>query len=76
MDFKKLKKLAEFCRKNGIQHFKDAEFEFTLSNSAPAATAKKSRKDLASIQESIIPNDSLSEEAILFWSVAGEESSE
>lgn len=72
-DYKALKKLADTCRKLGIKHFKNAEFEFTLSEEAPVSNYKKrqaeqlpndiSTEDTASV-------DTLTDDQMLFWSSA------
>lgn len=70
LDIKSLKKLAAACRKAGIKSFKSADFEFVLTDDAPAVF-KRSGKKLPNISESAsinIQSDSLSEEELLFWS--------
>jgi len=64
---KELKKLADACRKAGIKHYKTPDFEFTLTDDAPVSAYKKA---VASPRPSDEPfkTDSLSEEAMLFWS--------
>lgn len=69
-DPKALKKLADACRKAGITHFKNAEFEFTLSPDGPVSNYKKRK---AKVQESSIidenfQSDQLTDEQLLMWS--------
>lgn len=70
LDIKSLKKLAAACRKAGIKFFKNAEFEFTLTEDAPVIAYRRANNK-APISESSpisIQSDSLSEEELLFWS--------
>ena len=70
-DFKSLKKLAQFCRKAGIQSYKCAEFEFTLADYVPESNYKKRIKRSTPKVESsdlMVDSDSLSEDELLFWS--------
>lgn len=73
-DFKALKKLADTCRKAGIKSYKCPEFEFTLSDEGPLSTYKK--KALKSNPEAFsdtsikASDDNLTEEQLLFYSVA------
>lgn len=72
---KELKKLADACRKAGIAHFKCEGLEFTLDDT-PAAARKRAPKEA----RNPTPNDdvqeqTLSEEELLFWSVASGEPS-
>ena len=73
IDFKALKKLAEVCRKAGIQHFKNADMEFTLTDSIPEKLPRKAHKAAQSSESgssAVISEDSgLSPEEMLFWSV-------
>ena len=69
IDYKAIKKLADVCRKSGIKHYKDANFEFTLADDLPE-TKKEARKnwDLSGKADESINNDALSEAELLFWS--------
>jgi hypothetical protein len=76
MDLKLLKKLADTCRKAGIKHYKDKDFEFTLTEDAPVSTYKKKLSNHSPIltqSDQLIPSDSLSEEELLMWSAGGVE---
>lgn len=71
-----IKKLAKVCREAGIKHFKNADFEFTLTDDMPAYVrsikpGKMTQKEL----DAPIQSDDISEEAMLFWS-SGEDFSE
>ena len=74
MDVKQLKKLADACRKAGIKHFKNAEFEFTLSDdTAPISNYKRKKVAEAPSTADSPANkpfvtDSLTEDELLFWS--------
>lgn len=74
MNTKELKKLADACRKAGIKHFKNADFEFTLSEDGPISNYKKRSLAKSQIQEpgsqitNSIASDTLTEDALLFWS--------
>lgn len=69
MDIKNLKKLVNFCRKNGISALKYGEIEFQLSPAAFDEKPKKSKQDSTN-EPAIIPSeDSFTEEDALFWSV-------
>lgn len=69
---KELKKLADTCRKAGIKSFKNADFEFTLSDQGPISNYKKRTKAISEpkSQDNSIVTDSLTEEQLLMWSVA------
>ncbi len=72
IDMKSLKKLADTCRKAGIKTFKNAELEFTLTDEVPVSQYKKAKKSTeakASVSNSSIESDSLTEEQLLFFSV-------
>lgn len=67
MDLTKLKKLASVCRKAGILHYKDSEFEFTLAQDF-TPTSKRPRANLAAAS---LPSDFVEDappEDLLFWS--------
>ena len=81
---KDLTKLVKFCRKYGIKNFKSETFEFTLTDNDPTiklkaeAKSTKTRRKLAMPNDPLayvapdnddIPSESLSDEALLFWSV-------
>lgn len=85
-DVKKLKKLAEVCRKAGITNFKyhhDGSYEFALDPTAPQEAAKYTKKQTA-MQTPEGPfgspgdfdAETLSDEQKLFWSVGNIEQSE
>lgn len=67
---KSLKRLADTCRKAGILHFKNEQFEFTLTEEAPVSAYKqaKSAQQGSPSTPSNFESDSLSEEELLFWS--------
>jgi len=80
---KDFKKLVAMCRKLGIQHYKCADYEFTLGPSPlrSSRTAKRPRPpmklDLRSAgvetddideADELIPTAGLSQEDLLFWS--------
>ena len=70
---KELKKLAATCRKAGISHFKSSEFEFTLTDSLPSPrSTKKQDKFVETAPE--FSTDSLTEDALLFWSAGSGDS--
>lgn len=75
-DAKALKKLAKACRDAGIKQFKNAEFEFTLSDDAPISNYKKKQVNTTGMAPETSPIDSnfkgeaLTEEQLLFWSSA------
>lgn len=75
MDLKALKKLADTCRKAGIKHYKCNDFEFTLSDEGPISNYKKRSAQKTSAEptqpEGLISADNLTEEQLLFYSVAG-----
>lgn len=71
-DFKTLKKLADACRKAGIETFKGFGFEFTLSSSAPLSnykTKKAAQPSYSGLTDPPFESDSLSEDDLLFYSV-------
>lgn len=69
-DLKKLKKLADLCRKAGILHYKCADFEFTLSEAPPVLREKTGvRKPEPSLApDKLDMKDTLTDEELLFWS--------
>lgn len=71
-DFKKLKKIADTCRKAGIKHFKCPEFEFTLADdtSVHSYVDNKSKSDLnaSNSHSTTIETDTLTEEQLMMWS--------
>lgn len=69
---KEIKKLADACRKAGITHFKCGDYEFTLGDK-PEPETKKAREMIADPSSNTIQTDSISEEALLFWSSGGAE---
>jgi hypothetical protein len=77
-DYKQLKKLADACRKAGIKTFKGFGMEFTLTDEAPVSNYKQTKKSDSPATkpfytdvDSKIESDSLSDEALLFWSAQG-----
>lgn len=69
---KELIKLAAACRKAGVKHFKNAEFEFTLTDDAPVSTYKK-KQAITSAPDANFESDELSGDALMYWSAAMEE---
>ncbi len=77
-DAKALKKLAAACRAAGITSFKGDGIEFTLSTEAPVKINSKGKivaapKDLGPNE---VESDELSAEALMYWSVGGDENSQ
>lgn len=75
-DIKALKKLAKACREAGIHTFKGAGIEFTLTHEAPTPLPRGQKRNHAPVNAAnevpfAHPEDSPSNDAILFWS-AGE----
>lgn len=66
---KELIKLANACRKAGIKHYKNGDFEFTLSDVLPQRQVNKSKNISQSSQLDEFTTDSLTEEQMLMWSV-------
>lgn len=66
VDIKELKKLAKFCRENGVLHLKDGDFEITLS-----AISLQPTKDKNQGADYITEDNKLSDDDILMWSSAG-----
>lgn len=69
-DTKALKKLADMCRKAGIKHYKCADFEFELSDSVPELKTSKRKPSLTDSIDNPFQSDSLTEQQMLFYSVA------
>ena len=73
MNAKDLKKLAKACRAAGIKSYKDQHLEFTLTDDSPSTTRKsrmiKSTQNLAQSVDSAFETDTLSQDALLMWSV-------
>lgn len=72
-DFKSIRKLADICRKAGIKSFKNADFEFTLTDDAPISNYKRRKSTIQTDTttkpvDSTFKSDSISNEALLFWS--------
>lgn len=70
---KELKKLAAACRLAGIKIYKGDGFEFTLSDEAPPVSSYKKKQmqtnpQAKTSQSEDFESDSLSEDALLFWS--------
>lgn len=76
-DPKALKRLADTCRKAGIDSFKGYGIEFTLApqTNKPKRTRKKStlstetQQFLDTLEETTIETDELDPESLLFYSV-------
>lgn len=73
-DLKKLKKLVNFCRKQGISSIKINDLEFHLSPMVPRGTksqsaARAKAEELADKIENIPNETPLTEEQVLFYSV-------
>lgn len=75
-DYKALKKLADACRKVGIKHFKNSEYEFTLTDEVPPPSKYKKKQGALDTTNAEIETDSLSEEELLYWSVGNIEEDE
>lgn len=72
-----LKKLARVCREAGIKHFKNADFEFTLTDDMPAAVIRTKQEPLSKAElDKEIESDDMSQEALLFWSTGEDYSTE
>jgi glutamine synthetase len=71
-DLKKLKKLADYCRKAGIKSFKNPEFEFTLTDERPISTPKTKSRLINITQNGLdnIASDTLTQEQLLMWSTS------
>ncbi len=70
-DTKTLKKIALACRQAGIMHYKCPEFEITLTPDAPQSNYKKrTTKSTPSTSDNIDNQTQLTEEQLLFYSVA------
>lgn len=68
-DLKLLKKLADACRKAGIQTFKGHGIEFTLSHVAPESNYRRAKKSpVSEATQGPIETDGLTQEELLFWS--------
>lgn len=66
---KELVKLANACRKAGIKHYKNGDFEFTLSDDLPQRQTYKTKNQTQSSQIDEFTTDSLTDEQMLMWSV-------
>lgn len=69
LDPKRLKKLADACRKVGIKHFKSAEFEFTLTDHDPSVKTSKQKKLKPLVDNDTIESEAPTDEELLMWSV-------
>lgn len=67
---KELKKLAAACRAAGIKNYKTQDFEFTLTDEAPQPKRKAKQEEPSLNNEVFKEMDSLTEEQLLFYSVA------
>ena len=66
---KELKKLIALCRKTGIKSFKNADFEFTLTDSEPVVKKNTTvRNNTSFVQQDDFETDSLTNDQMLFWS--------
>lgn len=73
LSVKEIKKIAAFCRKEGITHFKCADYEFTLNTSHIAALPRTSKAikfklDEAAKSQMLESEPELTEEDLLFYS--------
>lgn len=71
LSVKEIKKLATLCRKQGIQHFRCADFEFTLTDvQSPlkSMALPKFKKLEADNTPMIASENDLSDEELLFYS--------
>lgn len=73
-DVKELERIAKACRKAGIKTFKGFGMEFTLTEDLPQsaykqAKAAKGPKTESNVGSDMIESDSLTDEALLLWSV-------
>ena len=75
IDPKTLKKLAATCRKAGISHYKCSEFEFTLTDSAPASPKVTTKRQSVStlVDDTADSSEELSVDDLLFWSAYGQD---
>lgn len=73
MDAKSLKKLAAACRKAGIKKYQCPEFSFELTDEAPLPPINSKAYAQATSSDDVVATDSLSEEALLFYSVMDRE---
>lgn len=72
MDIKQITKIAKACRKAGITSFKCPEFEFTVSDNLPEPKrihkSQIASKDAEVSEPEKVETETLSDEALLFWS--------
>lgn len=69
-DFKKLQKMINFCRKNGIDQVKMGDFEFHIT---PLGLSKETyyKQKQSEVQTDTPVENQYSDEDMLFWSSAG-----
>ena len=73
-NLKLLKKIADACRKAGIETFEGYGMKFTILREVPQSNYKKSKEKAQHAQPTTLVDesfDSLPEEDRLFWSVSG-----
>ena len=71
MDVKSLKVLAKACREVGINHFKNSEVEFSLTDESPRLSYYKRKKNESTItveEQQEIDTDNLTRDQLLMWS--------
>ena len=74
LDYKALKILALECRKVGIKHFKNSEFEFTLTDEVPVSNYKRKKTQklefpISNLNADIEETNKLTDEQLLLYSV-------
>lgn len=77
MTAKELKKLAAACRRAGIKSYSCGDFSFTLTDEVPEPPRRGKPTTTGPTSEPETPeSDSLSPEALMFWSSQGLEADE
>lgn len=74
-DHKALKRLADACRKAGIKTFKNADFEFTLTEDAPLSNYVRKKRSIrpeedTGVDSATFKTDTLTDDQLLFWSLS------
>lgn len=74
-DHKALKRLADACRKAGIKTFKNADFEFTLTEDAPLSNYVRKKRSIrpeedTGVDSETFKTDTLTDDQLLFWSLS------
>lgn len=67
-DLKQLKALIALCRKNGVLSVKCGDIELTLGETPVKQTKNNRKEDKPSALTDKVESDTLSPEALLFWS--------